>query len=269
MLNNRYIIISENKKSKGIYLLYNNVNNKYYIGSAENLSTRINNYYYLSRLNDNRYISNSINNYGHNNFSVFILESYNLNENINILEREQFYIDKYKPKLNILNIAGNSLGFKHADLTKKKISMINKGKTITIETRQLLSNLFKGENNPFYGKSHSKEFKEKLSKDRIKENNPMYGKPKSIEFIQNMYKNKFGINNPMYGKPKSPETLKKLNKNIYVYDCNSNELIIKYDSFTIAVNDLKISKNTLRKYALSKKPYKEKIFSYDKLYFKR
>ena len=39
----------------------------------------------------------------------------------------------------------------------------------------------KGENNPFYGKKHSDEFKKKLSKERkgkwyIGEKNPMYGK---------------------------------------------------------------------------------------------
>ena len=39
----------------------------------------------------------------------------------------------------------------------------------------------RGNNNPFFGRRHSKEFKEKLSSERrgkwyIGENNPMYGK---------------------------------------------------------------------------------------------
>jgi group I intron endonuclease len=120
MLNDREIIILKYKEYKGIYLLYNKVNNKYYIGSGKNLSRRLSNYYFLSKLNDNRYISNSINHYGHNNFSVFILEVYPSNSDINILEREQYYINKFKPKLNILDIPGNSLGFKHKEITKKK-----------------------------------------------------------------------------------------------------------------------------------------------------
>lgn len=120
MLKDRKIIMIKYKNFKGIYMLYNKINNKYYIGSGQNLSRRLSNYYYLSRLNDKRPISNSIIFYGHNNFIVFILEYYSLNEDINILEREQFYLNKLKPKLNILTLAGNSLGFKHSKESKKK-----------------------------------------------------------------------------------------------------------------------------------------------------
>lgn len=97
---------------KGVYLLFNKCNNKFYIGSSNNLSMRLNNYYFLSRLLDNRYISRSINKYGHNNFSVFILETFK-EDDISILDREQYYIDLYKPEYNMLKIAGNSLGYKH------------------------------------------------------------------------------------------------------------------------------------------------------------
>ncbi len=39
-------IIKISKNKKGIYLLYNNINNLYYVGSAVNLSRRFNQYYY-------------------------------------------------------------------------------------------------------------------------------------------------------------------------------------------------------------------------------
>lgn len=97
----------------------------------------------------------------------------------------------------------------------------------------------------------------------------MFDKPKSKEFIYNMYKDKTGINNPMFGKPKSDETLKKLRKCIYVYDETTYNLIIKYDSFLIAVKELKMGKDTLRKYALSNKSYKGKIYSYKCLYLEK
>lgn len=270
MLNDRNIIITKYKKFKGVYMLYNKINNKYYIGSSsKNLSRRLSCYYYLSSLSDKRPISNSIIHYGHNNFIVFILEYYSLDEDINILEREQFYFNKLKPKLNILTIAGNNLGFKHSIETKKKISIIQSNRIVKDETRKLVSNLFKGENNPFYNKSHSIEFISRLSKERLGINNPMYGKPKSKEFIYHMYKDKTGINNPMFGKPKSEETLKKLRKCIYVYDETTYNLIMKYDSFLIAVKDLKMGKSTLRKYALSNKPYKGKIYSYKSLHLEK
>lgn len=54
---------------------------------------------------------------------------------------------------------------------------------------------FKGENNPFYGKTHSQNTKDKISKSRIGkgglfgEDNPMYGSHINA-----------GEKNPMYGK---------------------------------------------------------------------
>tara|TARA_Y100000780_G_scaffold132785_1_gene119551 strand:- start:274 stop:477 length:204 start_codon:yes stop_codon:yes gene_type:complete len=49
---------------------------------------------------------------------------------------------------------------------KKGIKAWNKGKTgvYSEETRRKLSEAGKGEKNPFYGKSHSEESKEKMSK---------------------------------------------------------------------------------------------------------
>jgi group I intron endonuclease len=265
MLKDKLNIINNHKNEKGIYLLFNKCTNKYYIGSSKNLSSRLHNYYFLSRLLDNRYISKSINKYGHNNFSLFILEI--VEDNNFILNREQYYIDLYKPIYNILQKAGNSLGYKHTELSKLKISISNKGKKVSPETREFLSNLFKGENNPMYGKKHTEEVKQKLRESRKGENNPMYSKPKSAEFMYYMTRDKSGENNPMYGKSKSAETLKKIRKCIYVYDENSKQLIHIYESFMEAIKDLKIGKDTLRKYALSNKPFKGKIFSYNKLNF--
>jgi group I intron endonuclease len=216
MLNDKSKISNYYLGIKGVYLLFNKSTYKFYIGSSNNLSMRLRNYYFLSKLLDGRYISNSINKYGHNNFSVFILET--SKEDISILDREQYYIDLYKPEYNLLKIAGNSLGYKHTEASKLKITLSKKGKKMSIETRELLSNLFKGENNPFYGKKHTELMKKKLSESRKGKDNPMYGKPKSPEFIYYMTRDRNGANNSMYGKPKSAETLLKLRKCIYVYD---------------------------------------------------
>ena len=102
----------------------------------------------------------------------------------------------------IINVRNN-------EETKKKISNSLKGK-------------FAGEKNPFYGKKHSEETKDKIRKNTNTKgkNNPMYGKrvydiwiekfgkeeadKKHNEWIIIQSKNSSGENNPMYGKP-SPQ----------------------------------------------------------------
>jgi group I intron endonuclease len=113
---------------------------------------RLSTYYYPSRLIDKRHISNSILKYGHDNFSVVILDILRTKNSVikaNLIEKEQYYINLYKPVLNINTIAGSSLGFKHTDETKKLLSEFKKGNKLSEETKQRLSILFSGELNPF------------------------------------------------------------------------------------------------------------------------
>ena len=149
----RYNIIKAYRGIGGIYLFYNLVNGKQYVGSSTNLGLRLARYYYPSVLLDKRYISNSILKYGHNNFSIIILEVLDKTDNISkeqILDREQYFIELYKPKLNILSKAYSSLGFKHLQKTKDLIADFRTGKPISEKTKRILSNKFSGENNPFY-----------------------------------------------------------------------------------------------------------------------
>ena len=73
------------------------------------------------------------------------------------------------------------LGRKHSDETKQKISDSNKGKLLSSEHKQLLSDKAKqrvGNKNPFFGKTHSKDSKKKMSasSNNSGESNPMFGK---------------------------------------------------------------------------------------------
>lgn len=52
--------------------------------------------------------------YNYENFSLEILEYCDRSIVIN---REQYYLDKYEPEYNILTKAGSSLGFKHSEQT--------------------------------------------------------------------------------------------------------------------------------------------------------
>lgn len=107
-------IIRDYKNVSGIYLLHNSVNGKQYIGSGYYLSTRLSSYYYPSRLIDKRHISNSILKYGHDNFSLVILDILGSKDYViktDLIEKEQYYINLYKPALNINAVAGSTLGF--------------------------------------------------------------------------------------------------------------------------------------------------------------
>ena len=64
-----------------------------------------------------------------------------------------------------------------------------------------------GELNPFYGKTHSKEWRKKASKRNSGENNPMYGKKRGKECSSGL--DILGEKNPMYGKKRGKECSNK------------------------------------------------------------
>ncbi len=157
MLTDKDSIINDYNNQSGIYLIHKIVNGKQYVGSAINLKRRLYSYYSPSKLIDNRHISNSIIKYGHNSFTIEILELVEKYDNIKVdlLNKEQYYIDLLKPVLNINPRAGSSLGFKHSDETKALLAKLRIGKPLSDETKQLLSELFSGELNPFWDKTHN------------------------------------------------------------------------------------------------------------------
>jgi len=112
-------ILQANKAKAGVYKWVNKVNGKSYIGSSVNLNIRL--YHYLSdnflvkkTLTSKSVIYNGLLTYGYENFTLEILEYCDRSIVIN---REQFFIDHFKPEYNILSKAGSSLGFKHSEET--------------------------------------------------------------------------------------------------------------------------------------------------------
>jgi len=70
-------------------------------------------YYSLRSLaKSNRPIDRALLKYGFSRFSLYILE-YCASENV--LEREQYYLDKIKPEYNIVEKAGSTVGYKHTE----------------------------------------------------------------------------------------------------------------------------------------------------------
>jgi group I intron endonuclease len=132
----RLVILKDNRKRAGIYRWVNKLNGKSYVGSSLDLARRLNYYYNLSFLAGyaankkkrkiNSIIYRSLLKYGYSNFKLEILEYC---DTLNVIQREQYYIDLIKPEYNILEIAGSLRGFKHSESTKellRKYSMENK-----------------------------------------------------------------------------------------------------------------------------------------------
>ena len=94
-------------------------NGKTYIGYSSNLSPRFLKYFNENALRKNKMlISLAIIKYNFENFSLDTLEYCSVED---VIEREQYYLDTYKPKYNILKPAGSSLGYVHNESSLAKI----------------------------------------------------------------------------------------------------------------------------------------------------
>lgn len=117
------------KDKGGVYMFFNLINGNCYIGSSINLARR-----FRIHLNSVWYSPSvklplplAINKYGPNNFVFLILQYCDRIEDV-CLGLEQHYLDLYKPKYNLLKLAGSSQGFKHSPETLAKLKIMHVGK---------------------------------------------------------------------------------------------------------------------------------------------
>lgn len=223
----KYDIYRDLKDVSVIYMWFNKITGRVYIGSALNGSKRLSTYYQPSILRKNSLIYQSILKYGHDNFSVFILEICGKTSTVtkdHILERENFYLDWALKTyglaiLNMLNTPGSSMGYKHTEENLLKMSELKKG-----------------------------------------ERNPMYNKIKSYAFIAQQTRDKLGENNPMFGKTKSEQTLAKLRKMIFVYDVTQDYKLLGVYPTVMCTRLFKLCNNTLKKRINNKEIHNGKYF---------
>jgi len=192
------------KKISGIYMIYNLQNHKRYVGSSVDCSFNSSGRWYFHRnlLRKNKhynfYLQNAWNKYGEQNF---IFETIEECEKEKLIEREQYWMDFYSSYemnkgYNICRMAANTLGFRHSEETKKKLSNMFLGKR-------------SGENGYWFGKHHSLETKMKIKEnlpDIHGKNNPMFGKRHTEE-------TKRKIGEKSKGRYFSPEARKKMSEN--------------------------------------------------------
>ena len=168
----------------GIYKIVNKLNNKYYLGSSKDFHVRK-----LKHFNElrkgkhhNIYLQRAFNKYGEENFEFVIVE-----ECENTFEREQELLNELNLKLcyNVsLSATGGYLIKNHPNreeiIKKNTLFLLNapkRKKTLIGENNpNWKGGISKyipkpkrdktGVNNPFYGKKHSKEAKNLISKAR-------------------------------------------------------------------------------------------------------
>jgi group I intron endonuclease len=141
------------KPFSGIYLVVNLINGKYYVGSAVTGNIYMRMHKHLFSKIGNILVSKAVEKYGLKNFAFLVLEIVPQQDTIDVkllLEREDYYIQSMKPEYNIAPLATNSTGWKHynesiqkmkenySNERRERIGNINKGKTLSEETRNLI-----------------------------------------------------------------------------------------------------------------------------------
>jgi len=125
---------------------------------------------------------------------------------------KQYQSREYQNGYNLTNGGENNSGRIVSDITRNRLSKAHKGKTIPYETRMKISNTLKGriiseETRNKISNSNKGKIFTYTHKQHIKENhhdvkgnkNPMYGKTHTKESKILMSKNSKGGNHPMYG----------------------------------------------------------------------
>ena len=129
------LIVDDNKGRAGIYRWVHIESGKSYIGSSTKLNIRFRqyfNYNHISYPKRNMAIYKSLLKYGYAKFRLEILEYCSIDK---LLQREQFYFDKYSPEYNLLKLAGSPLGYRHSEASKTLIGIASKNRKVSESTR--------------------------------------------------------------------------------------------------------------------------------------
>lgn len=157
-------IKEQNREKAGVYMIYNKVNDKFYIGSATTNKINVKFRNHCIHGTGSKLMCQAIRKYGINNFAFVIIEYYpgfvrkeNLDKNhLKLLELERKYTEELKPEYNISNNCISSLEYEEINEAKvkitgnysieQKVSFKNLGRSLNEFTKNLLSKLTKERN---------------------------------------------------------------------------------------------------------------------------
>ena len=193
------------RDTPGIYRILNLINKDCYIGSASHFKGRATTH--IRQLKNGNHhstiLQRAYNKYGEDNFIIELILVCPLQY---LIYYEQQLINEFSPKYNICKIAGSNKGLKWSEKSKKSLSIKRtgtirvdlKGRKRTTFTKEKISKSRKGkclkEDNPFYGKTHTQEVKDKIRQSKL-------GKKLSIETKKKMSQKRgirVKINNTIY-----------------------------------------------------------------------
>lgn len=184
----------DNEKLCGIYCIENLANRKKYIGQSVDIKHRLMKHKWLlnNKKHYNSHLQSAWETYGPDGFEFYTVEECATDA---LDTKEVYYISLYDTT-NPDNGCNTMPGGKGVtNEVREKLSKNHSNGLWTEERRRALSAKMSGENNPFFGKTHSVEIREKLSKNGMNltgANNPMYGKSLPDEVRIKISKSKKG-----------------------------------------------------------------------------
>jgi group I intron endonuclease len=215
------------KNVPAIYLIKCLINNKIYVGSSVNLRNRINRHYndLINNKHASNHLQNAFNLYGNENFIVEVLVYC---DRENILQQEQYFLDKLKPwdrliGYNTCEIAGSPSKRVLTEDQKKKISDSLKGRIVSEETRKKIGDSNRGKIQPKEAveKSRLANIGRKQNEDTIEKKSKKYSfidKEGKIYIGTNLKRfadehglHRFNLSKVLSGERKSHKGFKKYN----------------------------------------------------------
>lgn len=238
-----------------VYKIINNLNGKIYIGQTINtLKSRIKRHI---RDNVRTVIHSAIIKYGIENFSYNTICYCTNKKQLN--DKEKYYINKYKSLVNehgynLTHGGEGCMGYKHTEKTKKLLSKLHKGKTLTTKHKKQISLANKNRIMPSRtiehtnkiikareGYKHTKTTLQKMSISASGRKNSMFRKKHTKETLAKMSKSLCGRK---LSKSQIEKTAKSNNKSILQYGLDG-KFIKEWQSAKIAGSVLKSDKTSI------------------------
>jgi group I intron endonuclease len=191
------------------YIITNKQNGKSYVGITTRKIAR--RWYEHCNVGNScgQLLNKAINKYGIDAFEIQVVASAKTISDLKELEKQ--LIVQYKTKVpngyNLTDGGDGLTGYKHTEEDKKRNGDLKRGTVHSDETKQKMKDAHLGENNHFYGKSHSEETKQRIS--ATKQANPTrywLGKQRNEETCKKISESLTG----QLGRPHTEESKKKI-----------------------------------------------------------